>query len=505
MSDAPSPAPASTSTAPVDPVALRDALENEPIVVTTPDPEAVPEDKETPPDTVPPEPPEASKKVEWERRREEVRVKTLAQVANKYEFLQDEIKRGTITLEQVHGLWSTLEAALAHLCPKLSLDESKPVGARLCKKGDWTSVSLEGHLLDPYKDDPHMSLWGVIIITAILKRGGTLVDDFIEIIGTPPHELELDIEWLAAGQPSMSTTNDGGIYVLFSKACGHYVGLSIHLKKRRAGHTAHAVNHKFRECGEQRAKWRDAVIFTFEDDDTSPIEYSLETFVNLMTKATINGLNCNYFDRAHWLTIATVAEMREVWVRVCVLLEAHLDWKILAPNTTSIEARSLWAALDPLPLARVSIDRFLHGVMRPHLLQKLFNERPLRLSAWTVVPTVLLDDEERKRKHEVAKPSAHFHAGLKIGDDGKVFHADMPASKVPAQKAGIAAATAIDEERRREADGLEGTEAEMTMKEAAMRSEEQRKRMWAGKPPKEEGSDDKRTFKGKKSKFIEIE
>ena len=96
MPDTASPASASTSSPCLDTPALRDALENEPIVVTTLDPAAVPEDKETPPDTVPPEPPEDRKKAEWEKRREEVRIKTLAQIEVKYAFIQAQIKSGKI-------------------------------------------------------------------------------------------------------------------------------------------------------------------------------------------------------------------------------------------------------------------------------------------------------------------------------------------------------------------------------------------------------------------------
>ena len=104
----------------------------------------------------------------------------------------------------------------------------------------------------------------------------------------------------------------------------------------------------------------------------------------------------------------------------------------------------------------------------------------------------------------LSRPSAQFHAGLKIDGDGNVYHADMPASKVQAQKAGIAAAAAIEEERKREAAELEGTEAEDTMKEAAALSEARRKRQWEGKAPQEGRSVDKRSSQGKKRKFVEM-
>ena len=37
-------------------------------------------------------------------------------------------------------------------------------------------------MLDPCDDDPTISLWGVTIMTAILKRGASLVTDFIECV-----------------------------------------------------------------------------------------------------------------------------------------------------------------------------------------------------------------------------------------------------------------------------------------------------------------------------------
>ncbi|GAA5910585.1 hypothetical protein JCM8208_007439 [Rhodotorula glutinis] len=470
--------PASSNLATPD-TALND---DEPLVFVDADPTAVAEHKEVIPNLITDIPTVKSKSLsDWEKKRARLEEATDSGLAERHKRLEGKVEAGLLTKDEMYDMWTWLEKALASKCPsRLEIDESEQLGSRLRKKDEWRSVSLDSFLLEPAACDPKLSREGVLIMDAVTDDKNVYAE-IKSKLKEDPTTAKISFKAFLHDKVNMKSSHKGGVYC-FVSSDGHYIGLTVDFGKRWSGHQSKDVNSKMAAIPEDKDKIPALVILEFLDTDTSMIMYALESGINILTEATVLGLNCNQFDQVAYSIVATVADVRLMWDDAVKILTDHPEIVLRHPTSATDDAFIFWNAMgmDERPIGAHQFYAILRGDVRKSVRKMLEKENPLPDGVFSRAPAALGHKISTEDKRRLRGERALFNSSLRVGVADQPVHVQRNDKRgfgqLDARRDSRAALEKMRTDREEQSAAIEGTAAGELMRAGQKDQDEKRKK-----------------------------